>query len=53
MSDDKKDTKRVTAPTGQGLIQDEYWNSLARSFNHDFIRSARESHKRSDRSQMT
>ncbi|WEV53506.1 hypothetical protein OZX74_06190 [Bifidobacterium sp. ESL0798] len=41
--------ERAKAPTGRNLKQDEYWQSLERSFNKDFIEVAREKYDKRKR----
>lgn len=43
--DEKNAILHPTAPTGRNLTQDEYWRSLERSFNKDFLKVAREKYE--------
>lgn len=47
--DEKNATLRPTAPTGRNLTQEEYWRSLERSFNKDFLKVAREKYEQHNR----
>lgn len=42
---------KPTAPTGRGLTQKEYAESLRRSFNQDFLREAKKEYARRRRMQ--
>ncbi|MBT1179635.1 hypothetical protein [Bifidobacterium vespertilionis] len=52
MAQEEQTLKRPTAPTGRNLNQDEYWKSLERSFNKDFIEQAREKYAQRQRLQV-
>lgn len=52
MANDKNGLRAATAPTGRDLKQEEYWKSLERSFNKDFIKDAREKYDRRKRLQV-
>lgn len=47
MSENTSNTlKKPTAPTGRNLNAIQYWESLERSFNKDFIEAAKKEHAR-------
>ncbi|BDR53563.1 hypothetical protein KIM372_14700 [Bombiscardovia nodaiensis] len=41
MVSDRKVLEFAAAPTGRGLDQEAYWQSLEKSFSEDFIQAAR------------
>ncbi|WP_165775796.1 hypothetical protein [Bifidobacterium scaligerum] len=45
-------TDRAAKPSGSGPNQEEYWKSLSRSFNKDFIKAAKEEHDKRKRLQV-
>ncbi len=43
---------KPTAPTGRNMNARQYWDSLERSFNKDFIEAAKKEHERRRRLQV-
>lgn len=53
MANRSSDTlKKPTAPTGRNMNARQYWDSLERSFNKDFIEAAKKEHERRRRLQV-